>query len=731
MSYLAPPRLSFLGNAYANASTANNNDLAQVYDIDTMKFVPEMTLIDNAKASRPNDQKFAYAGPEDNPGLRNWLMQLMTIPGFSEDVFPNGGPGHGQMAHWNYYGDHNTEFQQTKIVGGVQANYQPVAQSDDVLKLKVELLGDEFYGMRRGGVLVDADPYALITSQIFSGQFRISIPGPNGTFTPVLIADHPTPAYSYYINPHKNLNSGCEGFQAVSAVFQFSVDNANTQFIDHPGLKSAVWEDLKNGATAGKGLTVRFCFYDAIFTKQAEELHLAFMARQFISNPYQGTVLGSIGVWSPNELASAPPGRKLNQQTSFPYTPPQAQNDDNEVVATRRKRSTLARYKPRQLVKLEAPSQPTATLGVTEARVDTANRVVSLDVISTFPEATTGTRDKYNLGTMSLVIQTPNGAIPVGVIPNTKAIYEQGGGVVDIRWQGSTNQSAIDQSINGSPLALVQGSNPGVTLLSETPTYEVQTDNRVVYFDAKVKQSNGTVVNGTSTIDIQVSYRGVAQTGTSIVNLEYWMCAKNYINPDKPQAGVDPNNRYFTVNCPGGVRPMPVATYALPYLPKASYPDGTTQVAVDQITVPAGGKLRLTLQANRPGVSMLRFVRPSSAPAQQINPNFAWDNVDYAIVRILPFDDYSNYTDEQINSWEFMYNEVFGFYSVMYPVMSKVMPWGPKGAPNDPKDVRQFASLMMAFTDPNFQSSTLYMPISRDMSAGKRELIRRWCNLQQ
>ena len=27
--------------------------------------------------------------------------------------------------------------------------------------------------------------------------------------------------------------------------------------------------------------------------------------------------------------------------------------------------------------------------------------------------------------------------------------------------------------------------------------------------------------------------------------------------------------------------------------------------------------------------------------------------------------------------------------------------------------------------------STIYMPITRDLSGGKRELLRRWCNLQQ
>ena len=112
-------------------------------------------------------------------------------------------------------------------------------------------------------------------------------------------------------------------------------------------------------------------------------------------------------------------------------------------------------------------------------------------------------------------------------------------------------------------------------------------------------------------------------------------------------------------------------------------------------------------------------------------PNFGWDNVDYAVVRILPFDDFSKVPDETINNWQYIYDNVLGFYSVMYPVMSKIIPWGPQGAPNNPQEVKAFASNILNFTDPDMWDTTIYMPITRDMSGGKRELLRRWCNLQQ
>ena len=271
--------------------------------------------------------------------------------------------------------------------------------------------------------------------------------------------------------------------------------------------------------------------------------------------------------------------------------------------------------------------------------------------------------------------------------------------------------------------------------LAEVEAFDVQTENRVVYFDAQVYgKPGGTPIPGTSQITIQVLVKGVAPTTPTLVNLEYWMCQKEtldsvtkqpipLVSPDRVQVPVvDP---YYSV---GGTVPQPPTKYFLGFLyGSPMYPDGNVSVTTEQVTVPAGGKLTLNLTALRAGVSLIRFVDP----AHPLTPNFAWDNCDYATVRILPFDDYSQVPDATINSWNFIYAEIFGFYSVLYPVMSKVIPWGPDGAPNNPAEVKQFASQILAFTDFNMWNTTIYMPISRDLSGGKRELLRRWCNLQQ
>jgi hypothetical protein len=63
--------------------------------------------------------------------------------------------------------------------------------------------------------------------------------------------------------------------------------------------------------------------------------------------------------------------------------------------------------------------------------------------------------------------------------------------------------------------------------------------------------------------------------------------------------------------------------------------------------------------------------------------------------------------------------------------MSNVIPWGPNDAPNNPTEVSTFASQIAMLTSADLWYSTLYMPITRDLSGGKRLLLQRWCNLQQ
>ena len=78
MSYLSRPVFHFTGRSYANPSTANNNDFADVFDVDTLTFKPSITPIPGATVTEPqNQQTVPYTGPSDSPLLRTWLKGLM------------------------------------------------------------------------------------------------------------------------------------------------------------------------------------------------------------------------------------------------------------------------------------------------------------------------------------------------------------------------------------------------------------------------------------------------------------------------------------------------------------------------------------------------------------------------------------------------------------------------------------------------------------------------------
>ena len=712
MSYLNLPRLSFMGTAYANASTATNNDIANVINVDTLTINPSIGLIDGGTAVDPAVSVFQWTGVKDNPSLRNWLMGFVKIPTNIED-------GIAQQAHWNYYGDHETRFDAASVIQSLLSTNAPAPQSDPLLGAQVELLGDVFYQERRGGVLVDVDPYALVTSQIFAGQLLVSIQQ-NGKKVPLIQGNRPTRAFAYYINPNKNVNSSCVGFEGVSAVFEFSVAKENLVFND--AIASPALADLKARALAGLGLNVRFCFYNAVFKIHADAMHAAFTANppNYQSNPYLGIVLGTVGVWNAGEMATVPPGRKLRLQTKFPFTPPSKSLSPEKHRLKQLGGASLATYRSRVPAPAAAGAPSMARLGITPAVVDPTRSVVTLDLVCTFPEADPNTLQKLDLGEVDLMLL--NGANPpllIGQIPNDKATYQNGSGVVDISYAGNANKAQIDSQIATGQLAIYQ-KNSGTYLLKEDLALEIASDDRAVYFDLKVGEGSSAAW-GTSSITIQVYRQGAAPLEDVTINLEYWMCAKNLVNPDKPQVNVPANQPYFTIADTTRIGPT---TY-----PDPMNPNGTIGVVTDQIKVPAGGKLTLRLTAQNPGVSMVRFVDP--ALQTPIAPNFAWDNIDYAVVRILPFDDYSQIPDAQINTWDFMYANFFSYFTLLYPVMSQIIPWGPDNAPNNPEDVKTFASELLVFTDPALWNTSIYMPITRELSAGKRNLLRRWCNLNQ
>ena len=699
MSYLSRPQINFMGTAYCNPSTGDNNDFADIFDVDTLQLKPIMTVIQNPPSQPqvtviqpPGQQTFPYSGPADASDARTWIMGLM-------DNVTDGGP-YGQQAHWNYYGDHGTRLDNT-VIKSIQARPGvTVPPNDPLYSATVNLIGTPSPMQFQDPVIVDNDPYALITSQIFS--YGITVTGKDASGNPVtMITANPTSrAYAYYINGFKNLDPNAIGFQGVSAIFLCSVPSGpNIQI--NTSLNSPALTDLAAAVASGAGLQLRFIFYDAIYQIDPKTLHDNFAAGNYTPNPYIGLTLGSLGVLAPGEMLSAPPNRKLGIQSPF-YFDPNAVCGPPATVPN---------------------PQNTKKLGITLANLDLVNEVASLDCVSTFPECNVKSNTKFSLGPMTLDLLNNNGGrITLGTIPYDQTTYETYAGLVEIPLSNHPQLAEIKAAVASSFLA-IHSTNLNADLLTESTGLDIQTEDRAIYFDAQTltnwNDPSEQPVAGTAQVTIRVFLQDQPVQNEVQVNLEYWMCDKSQINPSKPQVNVP--SRYFTV---AGATQLADTVY-----PDPNNPNGTINVITDQVTIPANsnGTLTLNLTALRPGTSLIRFVDPT---LPQVTPGFVWDNCSYSCVRILPFDDYRAIPDSQIDEWSYIYANFFNYFALLYPIMSRVIPWGPLDAPNNPDTVKQFASNLRSFTNPINWNSTIYMPITRDLSAGKRALLWRWCALQ-
>jgi hypothetical protein len=163
-------------------------------------------------------------------------------------------------------------------------------------------------------------------------------------------------------------------------------------------------------------------------------------------------------------------------------------------------------------------------------------------------------------------------------------------------------------------------------------------------------------------------------------------------------------------------------------------------IELDQITVtvPAdAGKIDIEFSVLRPGFPIIAFFPIDQFPddlPKNIGPvpgesseSTVWAS--YACARVLPFDDHlpDEFRRHFVESgrdpkaaWNFVYQRILYLYDVMYPVMRyfEGLDLGDRDA------VDQNIDQIVQLSDPEMRHSTLYMPVTRELSAGKREVLK-------
>jgi len=136
------------------------------------------------------------------------------------------------------------------------------------------------------------------------------------------------------------------------------------------------------------------------------------------------------------------------------------------------------------------------------------------------------------------------------------------------------------------------------------------------------------------------------------------------------------------------------------------------------------GTTELEVRGDEAGYRHIRFSTFAGDAAPVPPPDLSIDTDQFCSVRTLPFDDaLAAATSDEALTWEFVYSNILATYDAITPRMSTIIDLSDEDA------VRTFARRLKEVTAAELVESRRYMPVTRDLSRGKRELVHRFCDL--
>lgn len=322
-----------------------------------------------------------------------------------------------------------------------------------------------------------------------------------------------------------------------------------------------------------------------------------------------------------------------------------------------------------------APAGPVpslqAPLGVAFLEVDEQNSRATLDLGEVIPETTTSL-EKASIGTLKLFVQAEGNQLELAALsPDAYArdAYESKAGLIDLEL---SQLNPAQWAIVHNGLMSIEAEGQPVLLERR---YVVVVEDRDIYLDE----------GETASVLIRVMDRGVpAEAGTRVQVAEY---------------------------------------------------DGTSEAlvgVVSDLVVDASGEARLQIPAAlEPGFRIFVFDAyqagdTASAPRGEYNRSSDF----HVMVRALPFDDAleQNTPDSQL-TWSWIYENVLAVFGVLNPVMARTSNPAINRPLHDRATVEAHAARVKAVVHKGSIESSTYMPVTRDLSRGKRRLLQRWCDL--
>lgn len=691
MSVLSFPRIYFKGFIGWDPCTFNNNDFTAFQTFDATNAALNWSFLSGVTPS--------ITPANFQTEFRPWAIALQQ-----DSIDSPSGPR--VAAEWNMFGSHGVQFVQynnytTQIVGGATA-YNTPAATDPLVGQTVNLLGDSAMSQAK---LVDTNPSSFWSSQIFFNSMQIG----GGDYQ--LSGPCTAKMHSRWINMNRLYDPGSELTQPAakfSACFQACIPTDAVTWVNGQasGTPSPLLTALQTASTASgaQGIMIRFTAYVNMYfrngilngipqqprnyTELAACLKKAWDAWNndgdtsfFFAQPCYSHVVGTAGVWNNGELASAPLGRALF--TSAPVAPP-----------------------------CNVPSAPAPVpLAPAAAQVQLCGEtnVLSLDFGSALPEVaqpgtTASDLTKVDFGPLTVGVQSGNTITPIGTIDYSaynKAAYETSAGIIDLEITAA--QAAQLQS--GTLVVQTGSGTSAVTALAEN-VYSAQTDDRGIYLDQ----------TGAQEFTITVQQQGSFAANAQVMLVQY-----------DGNLNVVPLGAVSYLNFTSGV--------GIPKIVTAS--DGTPTL-VTIVTADSNGVAMASVEARTPGMPVIAFF-PFAAGADAVLPvpppglfPSGPGNYYYATARVLPFDDAVpqqfidlwNSTQDRDQAWTFVYNNILYVYDMIFSVMLQHVDLGNRTA------VEQNAVYLAQLIGKKVaEQRTKAMPVTRDLSDGKRKALQLWCYL--
>jgi len=717
MSVLSFPRIYFKGFMEWDPCTFNNNDWAAFPTYDGTNAALNWPFLATQAVTPSNPQGIT---PDNfTTTFRPWAISLLNDNNPNDNP-PNGPAGKRIPAEWNMFGGHGVSFAQygdrtTTIIGGDLGYKRPAPASDPIIGGPVTLSGD---GGRGPGRLVDTNPASFWSSQIYLA--RLGFGGGN-----CIISGPPSVRlHSRWLNLKRIYTQDqalTQPAAAVACCFQAGIP---FEHIAWPSARanSPLALALRQAASqsSAQGIMVRFTAYVNLYFKNGIFNNIAQQPRsyaelagflatawaawnnngdpsQFFKNPCYSHIVGVVGVWNKGEDATVPGGRYLSALN--PVAPPR-QIDANTPASP--PPYSLGHHV--MMGKTEDAAPFSTLLGPLVAHVDYDAQLISLDLNSTMPENGTPGQwpsdlSKTDFGPLTLRFMNAGAFALVAQIDSTQygqIPYEAKAGIIDIPIPNSltgdmlrTSMLAIE--VNGQ-LALIE------------QLYTAQTDSRGIYLDE----------NGQSKFDITVCHMGVLSPGTKVMVAKY----------DNNLSLIPTTEQTQFVNFTNGNRTTVTV--------------GGVATAVTIVTADKNGIATVGIKAQSPGFPVLAFFPYSGAGLPQplaalLGPAGPFiTSAFYTTVRVLPFDAAVpgnfiavwNATGDPGQAWEFIYLNILYVYDMLFSVMLEYVNLGDRSAVE-----ASIGSIWRMISEKAARDSTLAMPITRDMSAGKRLTLQLWIYL--